>query len=129
MSGDVLALADIATGAEWMPVHADSGVLTAYEALLGVSPGEVPAGIVIVWARRAFSRGRSLPAGGVLLAVDVELIDPPPLPSGPDTCMIGVEVRHREGGRPVVTIVVALRAGPGGPFARVSFVLLWPELP
>lgn len=127
MSIDVLTLAEVGTGGAWASAQIDPGLIPTYETLLGTSRGDVPAGVVVVWARRAFSRGRPLPPGGVLLGIDVELGDGA-LPLGPDGFMVQVDVRRRDRGRPVVTIRVALRTNAHEPFARVSFVLLWPDM-
>lgn len=125
MTVTALELDELATDG-WVPLEMDPGVAQDH-ARLAQRDG-VGAGVVVPWARLAFTGGRPLPSGGVLLSISVDLHDK--VPSRPTARRTQVDVRERGSGRPaIVTVTTGLGANDAAPFCAVVFVLMWPVAP
>lgn len=124
MSASVLTPADIPTRGAWRRVPA---IQTArYRALSGGTTAADPAGLAVVAARRAFTRSRPLPPGGVLLTIETTFFRE----FCPDEGLefrCSVDERIDRGGRMIIGVNVELRAPGAGCAALVRFVMLWPD--
>lgn len=117
---------DISTDGRWQPVEFEEASIEAtYRSLVGTRQDGTPLGLLVPIARKAFARGRPLPAGGVLLGIDVT-----PGASPPRTVRLEYRASTRERrdrqNRLVLTIAVDLRATDIGHVGTVSFTLRWP---
>lgn len=114
--------AEFSTNGAW--VRDDPVDVAEYARLLGTDEPK-PAGLAVVQARRAFARGRSLPPGGVLLAIDSAAGDGW-LPGGATEHRCDVRTRTDRADRAVVTFDVDLRTpGTARRPSRVRFVIRW----
>lgn len=126
MTSSVLHPHDIPTGERWAPVELDgSWARDSYRSLLGGQPDMMPPGLVVPIARRAFSRGRALPPGGVLLGIDVAPVASLGSPLGLEY-RATTSQRHDRHGRLLLTVAVELRAAGQDSVSTVCFMLRWP---
>lgn len=123
----VLALSDLATEGSWEQLHLEEQAHLGYRRLTGWDNPEMPAGLGIVAARRAFTRGRPLPAGGVLLGIELDSRSAPP-EDGEYEFQVDAAVREDSSGRTLVRVCTRLRRPGGGDVADVTFVLRWPDV-
>lgn len=124
MTAATLSRAEISTQGAWLTAPETASLLADYRALTGTGLAE-PAGAAVVVARRAFTRGKQLPTGGVLLGMDVVLGSWEGAGGAQFRCGTAERVDSR--GRVIVTVNVELRA-PRRTSAptRISFSLRWP---
>jgi hypothetical protein len=123
---DVLGLADLPTDGRWEPLHLGEDRHSAYRDLTGWDGAAMPAGVGILVARLAFTRGRPLPAGGVLLGIDLISQSAPPA-DGDYEFSVDTQTDRDRSGRTLVRVRTLLRRPGGRDVAEVTFVLRWPD--
>lgn len=118
----VLKLVDIPT-VGWEPLDVGHQLAADYRAVGGWDGAEAPAGLSIVVARLAFTRGgRPIPPGGVLLGIDMVAYCAPPS-GGRYEFMASTTITSRHSVRPLVDVVIRLRVPAGRDVAEVAFSL------
>jgi hypothetical protein len=122
-----LALSDLATAGAWEQLHLEEEANLGYRRLTGWDGPEMPAGLGIVAARRAFTRGRRLPPGGVLLGIELDSRSAPP-EDGEYEFQVDAGVRKDSAGHTLVRVCTRLRRPGGGDIADVTFLLRWPDV-
>ena len=130
MTDAVLTRAELSTQGAWLPVPGDAPKLATYRELTGGQADDAkasaPIGFAVVAARRALTRDRPLPAGGVLLGIEAA----PGSWAGraPAEFRCTTTERTDSKGRRIVTARVELRSQRrrGWP-THVEFALRWPE--
>lgn len=125
-SGQILMLSDLATDGTWQELHLEQHDHHEYRRLTGWDGPEMPAGLAIVAARRAFTQGRPLPPGGVLLGIELDSRSAPP-EDGEYEFQVATDMREDSSGRMLVRVCTRLRRPGGGDVADVAFVLRWPD--
>lgn len=125
-AAQVLELSDLATNGAWEQLHVDEQTHLGYRRLTGWDGSDMPAGLGIVAARRAFTRGRPLPPGGVLLGIELDSRSAPP-EDGEYEFQVDTGVRKDSSGRTLVRVCTRLRRAGGDDVADVTFVLRWPD--
>lgn len=125
MTQQALSREELSTQGAWIAVPVGSQEIERYRQLTSAR-AELPAGLAVAIARRAFSRGRPLPPGGVMLGVDAALGEWDAGRGAEFRC--GTRERADSAGRAIVTIDVELRsAAAGARPTTVSFAIRWPE--
>ncbi len=121
-----LQLDELTTDSAWLPFEPD---VAGYREATGWDGDDAPPGLAVALARLAFTRGRPLPPGGVLLGIDVDVADPLP-EHGPWSFRVDTSRRRTSSGQVVVRISTRVDRFPRDPSsrdARVTFVLRWPD--
>lgn len=121
-----LQLDELTTDGGWLPFEPDTA---AYRQATGWDGAGAPPGLAVALARLAFTRGRPLPPGGVLLGIDVDVTDPLP-EQGPWSFRVDATQRRTASGHLVVRIATRVDRFPRDPSvrdARVTFILRWPD--
>jgi hypothetical protein len=121
-----LELADLPTSG-WEPLDIGEQLDADYRTCTGWDGAEIPAGLCIVVARLAFTRGgRPLPPGGVLLEIDVTTHSTPPA-DGRYEFLTRTAVTPHHSGRSLLHAEIRLREPDGPEVADVTFVIRWPH--
>ena len=123
---NVLRIEDLSTGGRWELLEAGFDLDTNYRDVTGWDDPDPSAGLCLVAARLAFTRGRPLPPGGVLLEIAIDSYRSPPQ-DGRFEYRVGSEVTPHRSGLPIVRIVTTLRLPGGAHVAEVSYVIRWPN--
>ncbi|MDZ5446361.1 hypothetical protein U2F26_27110 [Micromonospora sp. 4G57] len=117
---------DVSTGGEWVTLAVPPDLDQAYRAVTGWGAPEPPVGLGTVVARLAWTRGRPMPPGGVLVEMTLRRLDIPPADNHwlarVDTDVVGV----RDGRRRVRVTTQLRAAADGRDVADVDFLLDWP---
>lgn len=121
-----LHIADLSTANQWIGFDIDSDLDMRYRGVTGWDGDDSAAGMSIVAARRAFTRGRPLPPGGVLLGIELDSHDTLPA-DGHCEFRVETDVTRHRSGFPFVQIVTTLRVPDGKEFAEVVYVIRWPR--
>lgn len=109
----------------WRPYQAPRDLEAAYRASTGWTGADRPRGLAAVVARLAYTAGRSMPPGGVL--VEMTQRDLGPLPAdGEYAVQVSSEILGERAGRRRVRVATSLRGAGGVPVADVDFLLDWP---
>ena len=120
-----LRIDELSTEDRWLTLDVDAGLEGRYRDVSGWG-GEAPAsGLSIVLARLAFTRGRPLPPGGVLLEIELDSHATAPS-SGRCDFRVGAQVTHHRSGHRFVRILTSLRFPDGKCFAEVVYLIRWP---
>ena len=122
----VLALSELTAQHDWEPLRLPAHVHDDYRELTGWDRPELPAGLGVVVARRAFTRGRPLPPGGVLLGIEFDNHGVPPA-DGAYEFKVSTDVSRDSAGRTLARVSTRLRRPRGERVADVTFVLRWPD--
>ncbi len=122
----VLKISEIATNGEWKTLDVGRQLEACYRSTTEWKGTGSSAGLSIVVARRAFTRDRRLPAGGVLLGIDLRSVSPPPS-DGRYEFLIDTDVAPHRSGKSLVRVLTQLRISEGKPVAGVMFAILWPN--
>lgn len=124
---DVLRLEDVDSGG-WRAFTAPPELERDYRAVTGWSRAEVPQGIAAVVGRLAYTAGRPMPPGGVL--VEMSLHHQGTLPrDGRYEIRTVYDVLGERKGRRRVRVTASLRRVDGNPVAEAGFLLDWPAQP
>lgn len=122
-----LRLEDLDSGG-WWAFTAPARLEPDYRAVTGWSGDEVPQGLAAVIGRLAYTAGRPMPPGGVL--VEMSLHPQGPLPrDGRYEVRTSYDVLGERKGRTRVLVTASLRRPDGTPVAKTGFVLDWPVQP
>lgn len=122
-----LRLEDLDSGG-WRPFTAPPELEVDYRAVTGWSGAEIPQGLAAVVGRLAYTAGRPMPPGGVL--VEMSLHSQGPLPrDGRYEVRTGHDVIGERKGRRRVRVTASLRRPDGMPVAETGFLLDWPAQP
>lgn len=125
---EVLRIEDLDSGGRWLPFQAPIGLEPAYRRATGWQGAEPPRGLAAVVGRLAYSAGRPMPPGGVL--VEMSLLHRGPVPAnGSYQVRVDHEVLGERAGRRRVRVVTSLRRADGAPVADAAFLLDWPAQP
>jgi hypothetical protein len=120
-----LRVADLDSHGEWLPVAVGPELEQAYREVTGWRQVEPPCGLAAVVARRAYTRGRPMPPGGVLRETSQTNLGPPPA-HGRYQVRVSADIAGERSGRRRVNVGADVRTADGEPVARVGFVLDWP---
>lgn len=119
-----LRIEDLDSGG-WQPFTAPDDLEPAYRACTGWAGAETPRGLAAVVGRLAYTAGRPMPPGGVLLEMTQR--DRGRLPDdGRYVVRVSSEVLGERAGRRRVRITTELALPGGDPVADVTFLLDWP---
>lgn len=121
-----LQIADLSTANQWIVFDIDSDLEVRYRGVTGWDGDYSAAGMSIVAARRAFTRGRRLPPGGVLLGIELDSLDTLPA-DGHCEFRVETDVTQHRSGFLFVQIVTTLRVPNGKEFAEVVYLIRWPR--
>lgn len=120
-----LRVEDIDTAGQWVPFEAPAGLERTYREATGWSAERPPRGLAAVVGRLAYTAGRQMPPGGVL--VEMSLRNRGDLPAdGRYEVRLSHEVLGERAGRRRVRITAALRRVDGTAVADAGFLLDWP---
>jgi hypothetical protein len=123
---NVLDLSDLPRDGRWEPLHLGEQDHAGYRELTGWDGAAMPAGLGMLAARLAFTRGRPLPPGGVLLGIDLDSRSAPPT-DGNYEFSVDTETGEDSSGRTLVRVRTRLRRPRDRDVAEVTFVLRWPD--
>jgi hypothetical protein len=119
-----LRIEDLDTGG-WRSFQAPADLEAAYRASTGWRRAERPRGLAAVVARLAYTAGRPMPPGGVL--VEMTQRDLGQLPAdGRYVVQVTSALLGERAGRRRVRVTTALRTPEGAAVADVTFLLDWP---
>lgn len=119
---------DVDSGGQWRPFTAPPALERDYRAVTGWSRAEVPRGLAAAVGRLAYTAGRPMPPGGVLL--EMSLRSHGPLPEdGRYEVRTASELVGERDGRRRVRVTASLRRPDGAPVADAGFLLDWPAQP
>jgi hypothetical protein len=122
---ETLRLEDLDTFGDWVAFESPAGLERAYRDATGWEGPEAPRGLASVVGRLAYTAGRSMPPGGVL--VEMTLRDLGALPEdGRYDVRLSHEVLGERAGRRRVRVAVNLRRADGAPVADAGYLLDWP---
>ena len=121
-----MKISEIATNSEWKTLDVGRHLEACYRSTTEWEGTGSSAGLSIIVARHAFTRGRRLPPGGVLLGIDLRSVSPPPS-DGRYEFLIDTEVAPHRSGKSLVRVLTQLRNTKGKLVARVMFAILWPN--
>ena len=122
----VLRIEDLSTGGQWELLEAGPDLDADYRDVTGWDHPDPSAGLCLVAARLAFTRGRPMPPGGVLLGIDIDPYRSPPQ-DGRFEYRVDSEVTPHRSGLPMVRIVTTLRLPEGAHVAEVAYAIRWPH--
>lgn len=121
-----LRLSELPTHGAWEELDAGAQLEIGYRAVTDWKGGSASAGLSIVVARLAFTRGgRPLPPGGVLLGIDLVSYSSPPN-DGRFEYLVTTEVIPHRSGKPPLRASTRLRVPEGRHVADVTFAIRWP---
>jgi hypothetical protein len=122
---ETLRLEDLDTADGWVTFHAPEDLERAYREATGWTGSQAPRGLASVIGRLAYTAGRPMPPGGIL--VEMRLLTRGGLPvDGIYEVRIGHQVLGERAGRRRVWVVVELRRTDGAPVADAGYLLDWP---
>lgn len=122
---EVLQVEDLDTAGRWLPCETPPGLEVAYREATGWQGQDPPRGLAAVVGRLAYTAGRPMPPGGVL--VEMSLANQGPLPQdGRYEVRVAHEVLGERDGRRRVRVTTSLRRPDGQPVAEAGFLLDWP---
>jgi hypothetical protein len=126
MTAEVMTYDAMAPGRAFRPLDfvVTPADLEAFGRIAGRTCGRAPAGLLAIYARRAYLTEGTMPSGGVMASLQVGFTDA--LPVGrPLTATAVVGERRERKGRGWVTIDVEFREGVR-PFATAQVLGVWP---
>lgn len=116
---------DLDTGGRWLPYQVPDRLEAAYRAATGWAGPTPPRGMVAVVARLAYTAGRPMPPGGVLVEMSLRNLGPVPS-DGRYGVRLDHEVLGERQGRRRVRVNTSLRTPAGADVAEAGFLLDWP---
>ena len=121
-----LRIDELTTHDRWLKLVPDPDIENRYRDVTGWGGSAVPTGMSIILARLAFTRGRALPPGGVLLGIELDAHACPPA-DGRCEFRVTTDVTLRRSGHRFVKIVTSLRRPAKSEFAEVAYLIRWPH--
>ena len=122
---DVLRIEDLDTAGQWLHFDVGPHLERSYRQVTGWSGAERPWGLAAAVGRLAYTRGRTMPPGGVLREITLTTLGPAPA-NGRYLIRVDSDVRGEQARRRRVHVVTGLRQRDGAGVAEVGFVLDWP---
>lgn len=122
---ETLRLEDLDTAGGWVTFRAPERLERAYRAATGWTGSEAPRGLASVVGRLAYTAGRPMPPGGILVEMRLQSRGEPPA-DGTYEARIGHRVLGERDGRRRVWVAVELRRPDGARVADVAYLLDWP---